>query len=91
MTQTFLDPHEIATKGTAIYERKYRPEFERRHHGRFVAIDINSEQAYLADFPEEAMSTAKKAEPNGTFYLLRVGSPGAFKISRVAHAARRSV
>jgi hypothetical protein len=82
---------EIAAKGAEIYERKYRSEFEREHQGQFVAIDIGTERAFLADFPEEALSVAKQAAPAGIFFLLRVGSSGAFKLSRVAHAARGSV
>ena len=87
MSDTLLNAHEITTKGAAIYDRRYRMEFERDHRGQFAAIDINSEQAYLADFPEKALSKAKDAAPNGVFYLIRIGSSGAFKLSRVRHVA----
>ncbi len=87
MTEILPTAHEIAAKGTAIYDRRYRTDFERDHRDQFAAIDIESERAYLADFPEEALSKAKDAAPNGTFYLVRVGSSGAFKLSRVRHVA----
>ena len=87
MTDTLLNAHEITAKGTAIYDRRYRAEFERDRRDQFAAIDIDSEQAYLADFPEEALSKANNAAPNGIFYLVRIGSSGAFKLSRVRHVA----
>ncbi len=91
MTDTNLNPREIAAKGTAIYERKYRAQFEQEHRDEFAAIDIGSERAYLADFPEEALSKARNAAPNGVFYLLRIGSTAAFKMSRVRHVANGRV
>jgi len=75
-------PGDISAKGYEIYDKKYRTDFEHQHYGKFVAIDLKSQQAFLADFPEKAMSEAKNACPDGIFYLLRVGSSGAFKISR---------
>ncbi len=91
MSNTNLNAHEIAAKGSAIYERKYRAEFEQAYRDQFAAIDIGSERAYLADFPEDALSKAKTAAPDGVFYLLRIGSSGAFKMSRVRHAAKGRV
>jgi hypothetical protein len=81
------NPREIAAKGSDIYDRKYRTEFERLHHGQFAAVDISSEAAYVDDLPEKALSKARTASPEGIFYLVRVGSSGAFKSSRLTHAA----
>jgi hypothetical protein len=91
MADTNLTAHDIAAKGAAIYDRKYRAQFEQAHRDQFAAIDIASEQVYLADFPEDALSKAKTAAPNGVFYLLRIGSSGAFKMSRVKYAAKGRV
>lgn len=87
MSFQYANPQEIAAKGSDIYDRKYRTEFERLHHGQFVAIDIGSEAVYLGDLPEKALSKARAASPEGLFYLVRVGSSGAFKSSRMTHAA----
>jgi len=85
------DAHEITSKGQEIYERKYRAEFEQRYRGRFAAIDLASENAYLGDFPEEALRDAKAAAPEGIFFLIRIGSSGAFKMSRRSHADTRGL
>ena len=87
MSFQYPNPHEIVAKGSDIYDRRYRTEFERLHRGEFAAIDINSEAAYLADLPEKALSKARAAAPEGLFYLVRVGSSGAFKSSRMTHGA----
>jgi hypothetical protein len=80
---------EIARRGTEIYERLYRRDYESKWRGRFVAIDIASEKAFVADYSEEAMAKARKSSPRGLFYLIRIGSRSAFKSSRRAHASRR--
>jgi hypothetical protein len=79
-------------RGTGIYERRYRAEYERKWYGRFAAIDIASELAFVADYPEEALTIAKSAAPHGIFYLIRIGSQAAFKSSRFAvDASRRGI
>lgn len=87
-----LDAHSIAKHGTDIYQRRFRADFERLHHGKFVAIDIKSSEAYVADSPDTALAQARKASPDGIFYLLRVGSAAAFTSSRLdARAGSRRV
>jgi hypothetical protein len=81
-----LHAREIVAKGLGIYDARYRAEFEQRHHGKFAAVDINSEVVYLADLPESALSKARACSPEGVFYLLRVGWPAAFKSSGLVRA-----
>ena len=63
----------------------------RKWRGRFVALDIDTERSYVADFPEDALAMARAAAPNGVFFLVRIGSPGAFKASRLANAGSRGL
>jgi hypothetical protein len=79
MSSQHIDARKIVAKGLEIYDRKYRAKFEEQHDGTFAAIDIDSEAVYLADLPENALSKARAASPKGLFFLLRIGSPGAFK------------
>jgi hypothetical protein len=80
----------IAERGIAIYRRKYLADFERQSPGRFAAIYIDSEQAYVADYPEQALAEAKHAAPKGLFYLIRVGSLAAFRSRRrVVNSSQR--
>jgi hypothetical protein len=75
---------DIADRGSAIYNRLYRVDFEARWRGRYAAVDIKSEQAVIEEFPETALAKARTAFPDGIFYLVRIGSPGAFKLNRRA-------
>jgi hypothetical protein len=83
MTAQPRSARSIAERGIAIYRKKYLADFERKWRGRFAAIDIDTEQAYVADYPEQALSEAKHAAPNGLFYLVRIGSLGAFRTARL--------
>jgi len=74
------NPTEIAQRGEKIYDEKYRKEYEKKHHGRFVAIDVKSEAIYVADTPEAALEDGRKKSPSGVFYLMRVGFPGVFRV-----------
>jgi hypothetical protein len=83
---------DITDRGMAIYDRLYRTEFESKWLGRYAVIDINSERAIVEDFPEMALTRGRSAFPDGVFYLVRIGSPGAFKISRrVSNAHSRNI
>jgi hypothetical protein len=78
---------DIAARGSEIYDRLYRAEFEPKWSGRYAAIDVNSERAFVEDFPEMALKAARAALPESVSYLVRIGSRGAFKISRRAFNA----
>ncbi len=73
---------EVALKGDKIYKERYQRDYELKYHGKFLAIDVTSEdgKAFLADSPEAALKTAEKDNPKGFFYLLRIGAPGVYRV-----------
>jgi hypothetical protein len=83
-TPSFSNPIETAKTGQAIYEQKYRSEYESRFPAQFVAIDVTTEKAFVADHPEKAIKAACAAAPNGIFHLIRIGSAGAFRVSYIS-------
>lgn len=78
-------PKQLAEKGEAIYKQKYQQEFERLHPGKFAAIDIDTEKAYIADTPEAAVEALQKVRPAGFFHLVKIGSTGVFKVGFSVH------
>jgi hypothetical protein len=80
------NPRAIAERGEQIYKEKYKTAYEAEHFGKFVAIDVLSEQTYLGDSPEQAMDLARQQSPHGLFHLIKVGSPGAFRVSYTNNA-----
>jgi len=81
------DPKGIAERGTQIYAAKYQEKLEKEYPGQFVAIDVRSEEAFVKASPEDALRAAQQKNPHGMFHLIRIGSPGVF---RVGYASSRS-
>lgn len=73
------NPAAIADQGERIYRERYQVDYERLHSGQFVAIDIDTERAYVGATPEAALQAARAANAAGLFHLVRVGSPGVFR------------
>ncbi len=84
---TSSNPGVIAETGERIYDEKYRAEYEAKHGGKFVAVNVHTGGATLGDTPEEALRRAKETDPSGIFHLIRVGSPGAFRVSYAQHGS----
>jgi hypothetical protein len=74
-----LSIQEIAECGEAIYREKYQAEFEQRYNGKFVVVNIITEEATLSDESHEAIKAALHKDPEGAFHLMRVGRPAAFR------------
>jgi hypothetical protein len=74
-------PKDIAIQGEKIYQDKYRDTYEKQYPGKFVAIEIETGEAFVADSAEKAIQAAQKARDGGLFHLIKVGSSGAFHVS----------
>ena len=78
-------PDKIAEAGRRLYAERHQIRLEKDHSGHFVAIDVLSGEAYVAEFPEQALEQAREKAPSGIFHLIRIGAPGAFKVSYSSH------
>lgn len=74
-------PDKIAEEGQRLYEERHKADLEQNRRGEYVAIDVLTGNAYVGKFPEQALEEARKQAPNGVFHLIRIGAPGAFKVS----------
>ncbi len=83
------NPKAIAELGEKIYREKYKETYEREHAGKFVAIDLTTENAFVADTPEGAVELLQKQNPDSFFHLIKVGSPGVFKVGYSVHNDER--
>lgn len=81
-----MNPKDLAEIGERIYSEKYKAAFEIEHPGKFVAIEVLSGKAFIDEQPEVALQKARKDFPTGLFHLVRVGSPGAFRVSYISNA-----
>lgn len=78
---TILNPNDAAELGEKIYRDRYKEQYERKHNGMFVAINVLTEQVFISDTPEDALDSAHAAAPDGIFHLIQIGHEGAFRIS----------
>jgi len=79
------NPKQLAEKGETIYKTKYQQEYERLYPGKYVAIDVGTEKAFVADTPEAAIEHLQKENPKAFFHLIRIGSAGVFKVGFSTH------
>ena len=76
----------IIEQGQQVYDERLKADLERRHRGRFVAIEPFSGDYFLGDTSAEALIAAHGAFPDRRFYLLRIGFDAAHTIG--GHVAR---
>lgn len=76
-----LTPQDISDRGDAIYKRKFKSSYEKEHPGKFLAIDVETEEGFLGDKPEQAIEAAQAQNINGFFHLVKIGSAGVFRVS----------
>jgi hypothetical protein len=80
-TSPVSNPKVAAELGEKIYLERYKDAFEREHAGKFVAINVLTEDPYISDTPEGALDLAYTSAPTGIFHLIQVGHVGAFRVS----------
>ncbi len=80
---SLANPKAVAEAGERIYQEKYQKQFEAEAEnvGKFLAVDVVTEEAYIGDSPELALQVAQEKAPRGVFHLMKIGFPGAFRVS----------
>jgi hypothetical protein len=80
---SLANPKAVAEAGERIYQEKNQKQFEAEAEniGKFLVVDVVAEEAYIGDSPELALNLAKKKAPRGVFHLIKIGFPGAFRVS----------
>lgn len=69
---TAVDIQNIAQQGNALYEL-IKKNYEQKHTGDFLAIDITSKDVFLGKSNSEAVEMAKNKYPDHIFYVVRIG------------------
>jgi len=88
---SYARPKEACEEAHRIYDVRYRAEFEAKHMGTVVAVNVKTGNIFLPTETKEALLVGNETEPGGIFVGLRVGSPTVYTHSwRVGdvHVAR---
>jgi hypothetical protein len=80
MSDSMLTKDEIARRGREIYERDIRADVERDHDGEFLVVEVATGDYAVGKDDEEVFEHAEAKNPEGLFYLMRVGRPAAHRI-----------
>lgn len=82
MTHQEYTAEEIARRGREIYDRHIRRKVEPdgAFDGVFLVVDITTGNYSTGNTDLEALDRAEAKNPNGVFYLLRVGRRAAHRI-----------
>lgn len=77
------DIQKIAEAGAKIYET-IKLQYEAAQIGKFLAIDIESKDTFIANTSSEAVEKARKAHPNKVFYVVKIGFSAAETLASLA-------
>ncbi len=80
MSDSMLTKDEIARRGREIYERAIRAHVEPDHDGEFLVVDVATGDYAVGEDDEEVFEHAEAKNPEGLFYLMRVGHSAAHRI-----------
>ena len=67
-----VDIQRIAEEGEKIYDQ-IKVNYDPKEKGKFLAIDIDSQKAYLGNTSAEALELARQNHPNKVFYIVKIG------------------
>ena len=77
--EVLVDAAKNAEAGDRIYDERWRQQYEPARNGEFVAIDIQTGQAFPGKEAVDALEQACAANPGSFFHLIRVGSDAAYR------------
>ncbi|MDA0591592.1 MAG: hypothetical protein O3C17_26765 [Planctomycetota bacterium] len=83
MTLRRLPKEIIGDRGLAIYQRKLRTLLEPQDRGRFVAIDVETEDYEVAEEAHEASDRLRERHPHAQVLVERIGYPVAFHATQI--------
>ena len=71
---------ETVSLGEAIYERDIRPKLGPEHEGKYLVVDIVTGDYEISDSELAAFEGAERKNPDGWFYVKRVGRKAVHRI-----------
>lgn len=66
------DIQKIADEGAKIYDQ-IKVKYDPQERGKFLAIDIESKDAFLGTSSADALVLARQQHPNKVFYVVKIG------------------
>lgn len=71
---------EIAKAGERIYDQKYKAQYESKFPDHYAVIDIDTEEAVVGEYAEDAVVNATRRFGTHRQHLIRIGSTSAVQL-----------
>jgi hypothetical protein len=78
------DTRSVIDRAKRIYDERLRTTLEAEHHGRFVAIEPESGDFFLADTLDGAVRAAREKHEHRISHVIRVGHKAAIHIGEMS-------
>lgn len=78
--QTQPNVQDLIRKGQDIYSSRLKSELEPSNNGKYLAVEVDSEDHFIGDTREEAVAEARKKHPKKLLVIIRIG--GIEKVNR---------
>ena len=72
---------EISVRGQEVYDRVVMPKLRPEDHGKFVMLDVVSEDYEIDSDDYTASKVLRSRRPEGQFYLMMVGYRTAYRFA----------
>ncbi len=76
-----LKDDEVARRGHEVFNRVVLPRLRPEDHGKFVMLDIVSEDFEIDDDDFTASQRLRTRQPSGRFWLMQAGYPTAYRFA----------
>jgi hypothetical protein len=71
---------EIVQRGQTLYEQQIRAQVEAHHMGDFLILEVETGDYEIDAEDVQALQRARAKHPDGAFYIVRIGSPTAYRL-----------
>lgn len=71
---------QIVKAGERIYDQKYKTQYEAKFPDHYAVIDIDTEEAIVGEYAEDAVINAGKRFGSHRQHLIRIGSSSAVQL-----------
>ena len=85
------NPQGISDKGEFLYREKFQAEYEQKHLGKYLAIDVGSGEGFLGDTPEKAIEALLQKNASAFYYVVRIGASGVYRVGYTQEATRDGI
>jgi hypothetical protein len=63
----------VAERARRLYDERFKQTLEKSSFGKFIAIEVDSEEYFLGSTPIQAINNAQKKYSTKSFHVIKIG------------------